>query len=152
MSLETIKAAIPHREPFLLIDEVVEQTENHIVCRKKFTGQEFWYAGHYPSFPLTPGVLLCEAAMQTGAVLLAKLIEDNPDGVPVVSRMNHVKFKSMVRPGDTVTLDVELTDEMAGAFFLNAKVLVGNKTAVTFDFACKMAPRNQEKGSSGGGE
>jgi 3-hydroxyacyl-[acyl-carrier-protein] dehydratase len=112
------------------------------VCRKTFTGQEFWYQGHYPNFPLTPGVLLCEAAMQAGAVLLAKVVADNPDRVPVVSRMNHVKFKSMVRPGDTVTLDVELTEEMAGAFFLNAKVLVGDTTSVTFDFACKMAPRN----------
>jgi 3-hydroxyacyl-[acyl-carrier-protein] dehydratase len=141
MSLEAIKSAIPHREPFLLLDEIVEQTENHIICRKKFTGDEFWYRGHYPNFPLTPGVLLCEAAMQAGAVLLAKVVADNPDRVPVVSRMNNVKFKSMVHPGDTVTLDVELTETMAGAFFLDAKVRIGDRTAVTFDFACKMAPR-----------
>jgi 3-hydroxyacyl-[acyl-carrier-protein] dehydratase len=141
MSLEVIKSAIPHREPFLLIDEIVEQTDNHIVCRKKFTGEEFWYQGHYPSFPLTPGVLLCEAAMQAGAVLLAKLVADNLDYVPVVSRMNNVKFKTMIRPGDTVTLEVRLTEQLAGAFFLNAKVTVGKRTAVTFDFACKMAPR-----------
>ena len=125
----------------MLIDEIVEQTENRIVCRKKFTGEEFWYRGHYPEFPLTPGVLLCEAAMQAGAVLLAKVVADNPDRVPVVSRMNNVKFKTMVRPGDTVTLDVELTEKMAGAFFLTAKVTKDDKTAVTFDFACKMAPR-----------
>lgn len=142
MSLEAIKAAIPHREPFLLLDEIVEQTENHIICRKKFTGQEFWYAGHYPDFPLTPGVLLCEAAMQAGAVLLAKVVADNPDSVPVVSRMNRVKFKTMVLPGDTVMLDVVLTEQLAGAFFLTAKVLVGEKTAVTFDFACKLARRS----------
>lgn len=141
MSLEAIKSAIPHREPFLLIDEIVEQTDNHIVCRKTFTGEEFWYPGHYPSFPLTPGVLLCEAAMQAGAVLLSKVVSDNPDMVPVVSRMNHVKFKAMVRPGDTVTLEVELNEQLAGAFFLDATVTVGNRTAVTFDFACKMAPR-----------
>jgi 3-hydroxyacyl-[acyl-carrier-protein] dehydratase len=143
LSLEAIKAAIPHREPFLLLDEIVEQSENHIICRKTFTGQEFWYAGHYPDFPLTPGVLLCEAGMQAGAVLLAKIMTAKyPDRVPVVSRMNHVKFKAMVRPGDTVTLDVELTEEMAGAYFLNAKVIVGDKTAATFDFACKMAPKD----------
>jgi 3-hydroxyacyl-[acyl-carrier-protein] dehydratase len=143
MSLEAIKAAIPHREPFLLLDEIVEQQKNHIICRKTFTGKEFWFQGHYPDFPLTPGVLLCEAAMQAGAVLLSKVVASQPDRVPVVSRMNHIKFKAMVRPGDTVTLDVELTEEMAGAYFLNAKVLVGDKTAVTFEFACKMAPRNQ---------
>jgi 3-hydroxyacyl-[acyl-carrier-protein] dehydratase len=55
--------------------------------------------------------------------------------------MNHVKFKTMVRPGDTVTLEVELTEQLAGAFFLDATVMVDNRTAVTFDFACKMAPR-----------
>src|SRR5215216_1058134 len=125
MSVERIKSAIPHREPFLLIDEIVEQTDNHIVCRKRFTGEEFWYPGHYPDFPLTPGVLLCEAAMQAGAVLLSKLFAGDPDSVPVVSRMNHVKFKTMVRPGDTVTLEVELTEQLAGAFFLDATVMVG---------------------------
>jgi 3-hydroxyacyl-[acyl-carrier-protein] dehydratase len=140
MTLEAIKAAIPHREPFLLIDEIIEHTDNHIVCRKTFTGQEFWYAGHYPGFPLTPGVLLLESAMQAGAVLLAQVVADNPDRVPVVSRINNVKFKHMVRPGDTVTLDVTLTEKMAGAFFMDAKVMLGDKLAVMFDFACKMAP------------
>jgi 3-hydroxyacyl-[acyl-carrier-protein] dehydratase len=141
MSLEAIKSAIPHREPFLLIDEIVEQTENRIVCRKRFTGEEFWYAGHYPTFPLTPGVLLLESAMQAGAVLLAWVVKDNPDKVPVVSRINNVKFKMMVRPGDTVTLDVTLTEQLAGAFFMDASVLLDDKTAVTFEFVCKMAPK-----------
>jgi 3-hydroxyacyl-[acyl-carrier-protein] dehydratase len=141
-SLDTIKAAIPHREPFLLLDEIVEQLENRIVCRKKFTGDEFWYPGHYPNFPLTPGVLLCEAAMQAGAVLLAKYAAEVPGGVPVVTRMNNVKFKHMVRPGDTIDLTVELTERMAGAYFLAAQVSVGGKTAVTFDFACKLAQTN----------
>ncbi len=58
----------------MLVDEIVEQSDNRIVCRKRFTGDEFWYRGHYPEFPLTPGVLLCEAAMQAGAVLLAKIV------------------------------------------------------------------------------
>ncbi len=141
MSLETIKSAIPHREPFLLVDEIIEQSENRIVCRKRFTGDEFWYRGHYPEFPLTPGVLLCEAAMQAGAVLLATHLADVP-GVPVATRMNNVKFKAMVRPGDTIEMEVELTEKMAGAFFLGATVSVGDKIAVTFDFACKMAQTN----------
>src|SRR5262245_12644319 len=135
MSIDAIKSAIPHREPFLLIDEIVEQTENRIVCRKRFTGEEFWYAGHYPKYPLTPGVLLLESAMQAGAVLLAKLVDDTHDNVPVVTRINNVKFKQMVHPGDTINLDVTLTEQMAGAFFMNALVLLDGKTAVTFEFA-----------------
>jgi len=141
MSLETIKAAIPHREPFLLLDEIVEQSDSRIVCRKRFTGDEFWYPGHYPDFPITPGVLLCEAAMQAGAVLLARFAADQLGTVPVVTRLNNAKFKAMVRPGDTVTLEVELKDQLSGAYFLDARVKNGDATAVTFDFACKLAQR-----------
>jgi 3-hydroxyacyl-[acyl-carrier-protein] dehydratase len=143
MSLESIKAAIPHREPFLLVDEIVEQSADRIVCRKRFTGDEFWYPGHYPDFALTPGVLLLESAMQAGAVLLAKVAEDNPDKVPVVTRINNVKFKTMVRPGDTIMLDVTLKDQLSGAFFMDANVLLEGKPAVTFEFVCKMAARSQ---------
>ena len=69
--------------------------------------------------------------MQAGAVLLAKVVADNPDRVPVVSRMNNVKFKAMVRPGDTITLDVTLREQMADAFFMDAKVLLGEKLSVS---------------------
>jgi 3-hydroxyacyl-[acyl-carrier-protein] dehydratase len=141
MTVERIKAAIPHREPFLLLDEIVEQTDTRIVCRKRFTGEEFWYAGHYPDFPITPGVLLCEAAMQAGAVLLAKYAANVPGGVPVVTRLSNAKFKAMVGPGDTVTLEVKLKDELSGAYYMDARVLNGEATAVTFDFVCKMADR-----------
>jgi 3-hydroxyacyl-[acyl-carrier-protein] dehydratase len=140
VSLDQIQAAIPHREPFLLLDEIVERSDRRIVCRKRFSGEEFWYRGHYPQFPLTPGVLLCEAAMQAGAVLLAEQFVNEHGDVPVVTRMNNVKFKAMVRPGDTVELHVELTEQMLGAFFLTARVSLEGKTAVTFDFACKLAP------------
>jgi 3-hydroxyacyl-[acyl-carrier-protein] dehydratase len=139
MTLEAIKAAIPHREPFLLLDEIVEQSDSRIVCKKRFTGAEFWYPGHYPDFPITPGVLLCEAAMQAGAVLLSKYAAAEPGSVPVVTRLNNAKFKAMVRPGDTVTLEVELREQLSGAYFLDARVKNGDATAVTFDFACKLA-------------
>jgi 3-hydroxyacyl-[acyl-carrier-protein] dehydratase len=139
MSLDRIKSAIPHREPFLLVDDIVEQSDARIVCRKRFTGDEFWYRGHYPAFPITPGVLLIEAAMQAGAVLLAKHAKQSEGSVPVATRINNVKFKTMVRPGDTITMEVDLVEEMGGAYFLNAMVSVGDKTAATFDFACKMA-------------
>ncbi len=143
MTREAIESAIPHREPFLLVDEIVEQDEQHIVCRKTFTGDEFWFAGHYPDFPLTPGVLLCEAAMQAGAILLSQFVADDDNGVgevPVATRMNDVRFKQMVQPGDTIEMEVTLGERLAGAFFLDAKVTVGGKVAVRFNFACTMAP------------
>ncbi len=141
MSQDQIKAAIPHREPFLLIDEIIEQDDARIVCSKKFTGEEFWYAGHYPDYPITPGVILCEASMQAGAVLLAGMIDDMGGRVPVATRANNVQFREMVRPGDSVTIEVQLNERLADAFFMKAKVTnqATGKLACRFEFACTLA-------------
>ncbi len=148
MSLEAIKAAIPHRDPFLLIDEVVEQTSERIVCKRTFTGEEFWYQGHYPDYPLTPGVLLCEACLQSGAVLLSKITEEaqggqgNSGGVPVATRLGNVQFRDMVRPGDTVKIEVDLTENLANAFYMKGKVTneSSGKLSARCEFACTVAP------------
>ena len=140
MSLAQIHAAIPHRDPFLLVDEIVSWTDDRIACRKKFTGDEFFFRGHYPQFPLTPGVLLCEAGMQAGAILLSRAAAQTPGGVPVATRLNDVRFKKMVRPGDTIDIEVDLVERLANAFFLNAKVTCGGQLAARFEFACTLAP------------
>jgi 3-hydroxyacyl-[acyl-carrier-protein] dehydratase len=138
MSLSQIHALIPHRDPFLFLDEIVEQTSSTIHCRRKFTGQEWFYQGHYPNFPLTPGVLLCESCLQAGAVLLAQQSADSGKKVPVATRMNNVKFKKMVRPGDTIEIQVTLTEKLADAYFMTGKVTVGGKLAASLEFACTM--------------
>lgn len=122
----------------LLVDDIVEQSENRIVCRKTFRADEFFFQGHYPGYPLVPGVILCESAMQAGAILLAQFVQEGK-GVPVATRLNEVKFKKMIRPGDTIEMDVTLNDRMADAFFLAAKVTCAGKLAVRFDFACTLA-------------
>jgi len=139
MSRQEILDAIPHRPPFLLVDEIVERTDSRIVCTKRFTGDEDFFRGHYPGFPLVPGVLLCEAAMQCGAILLARQLADAGGKVPVATRLNNVRFKKIVRPGDTIRMEVELVERLAEAFFLNAKVTVDGKVAVRFEFACTAA-------------
>jgi 3-hydroxyacyl-[acyl-carrier-protein] dehydratase len=139
MSLEQIHAAIPHREPFLLLDEIVSQDQRRIVCRKTFTGDEFWFQGHYPGYPLTPGVLLCEAAMQAGAVLLSQFITESDGKVPVATKLKDVRFRKMVRPGDTIDIEVELKDIVSRAFFLQGRVTVDGQLAARCEFACMMA-------------
>ena len=139
MSLEEIHAAIPHRAPMLLIDEIVERDENHILCRKTFSAAEFFFQGHYPGHPLVPGVILCEAAMQAGAILLSQHVSDG-EGVPVATRLSEVKFKQMVHPDDTIEIDVTLDEQLANAFYLTAKVKTEGKLATRFQFACTMAP------------
>ncbi len=76
--------------------------------------------------------------MQAGAVLLSKLVGDKPGAVPVATRANNVQFRKMVLPGDTVLIETQLVERLAGAFFLNAKVTVDGKVAVRFDFACTL--------------
>ncbi|MDG2408130.1 MAG: beta-hydroxyacyl-ACP dehydratase [Pirellulales bacterium] len=137
MSLTPIQAAIPHRDPFLLIDKIVEQEENRIVCQKELSGDEFWFRGHYPGFPLMPGVLLCEAAMQAGAVLLSAYADG--EGVPVATRLRDVRFKRMVRPGETITLEVTLDEKVSQAFFLTARVTVAKELAMRMQFTCTLA-------------
>jgi len=138
MSLAEIHAAIPHREPFLLVDEIVERTSDRIVCRKHFRGDEFFYRGHYPQQALTPGVLLCEAAMQAGAILLSGQAQGPPGKLPVATRMNDVRFKRMILPGETIDIEVDLVERLADAFFLRAKVACQGKLAVSLEFACMM--------------
>jgi len=138
--LEEVKAAIPHREPFLFVDEIVECDENRILCKKTFHGDEFFFAGHYPGRPIVPGVLQCEAAMQAGAILLTRIFkdEDVSGRLPVVAKMGEVRFKKVVHPGDTLMLEVKFKNKMAGAYFLHAKVTVDGKTAAQFEMACAL--------------
>jgi 3-hydroxyacyl-[acyl-carrier-protein] dehydratase len=144
MSREQILAAIPHRPPFLLVDEIVEWTESRIVCTKVFTGREDFFAGHYPGYPLVPGVLLCEAAMQAGAILLSKHFTGLENKVPVAAKMNGVRFKRIVRPCELIRMEVELVERMIDIFFLKAKVTVEDQIAVRFEFACTAAEKQDE--------
>ena len=115
MSLESIHAAIPHRAPMLLVDEIVSQEEDSIVCRKSFSADEFFFQGHYPDQPIVPGVILCEATVQSGAILLSSKMKQQ-SGVPVLTRMTDVKFKNMVKPGDTIEMSVKIDDIVSSAF------------------------------------
>lgn len=135
---KSIEASIPHRAPMLLVDDIQSQSEDSIVCLKTFRGEEFFFQGHYPDFPLVPGVILCECAAQAGAILLSSKVSA-VDGVPVLTRMNDVKFKNMVRPGDAIEISVTLDDTVSNAYYLTGQVTVGGKLAVRLSFACTVA-------------
>ena len=139
MDRDAIQQRIPHRPPFLWIDEVVEQSEDRLRARKYLDPALDVFSGHYPGFPVLPGVLQCEAAFQAGALLIASLISLEEDQVPVVTRVNNVKFRRMVRPGETLDVEVELTERVANAWFLSGKTSVAGEVAARLEFACTAA-------------
>lgn len=134
-SRAAIEAAIPHRPPMLLVDEIVSRSDSEIHCRKTFGHDEFFTQGHFPNFPLVPGVILCECALQSGAILLSQQMAV-PNSVPVATRLDGVKFKHMVRPGDTIDIQVQMKDVVSTAYFLTGKISVNGKLAARLDFAC----------------
>ncbi len=136
MNQDEIKQLIPHRDPFLWLDEVVEVTDSTIHARKYLPADLDVFAGHYPGNPVFPGVLQLETAMQAGAVLIAKSQPMDAGKVPVATRISDTKFRRMIHPGETMDIHVTLTEKLANAFFLTAKVSVDGKVATRLDFAC----------------
>ena len=143
MTLDEVLATIPHRPPFLWVDEVVALTPETITTRKRFDGSEAFFAGHYPDFPIVPGVIICEAIYQAGAILLSKRAGDRIQGglIPVLTRSSDGRFKTMVRPGDTIEVEAELVEEVATAFQLKGKAKVNGKLAVSVSFTCALVPK-----------
>ncbi len=139
MNREEIQQQIPHRPPFLWLDEVVSMDETSIHARKFLAADLDVFRGHYPDFAVLPGVLQCEAAMQAAAVLIAQLIETDDDRVPVATRMNNVQFRRLVRPGETLDIEVTLTEQLQNTFFLKGRVSVDGKVTTRLEFACTAA-------------
>ena len=146
MTAQQIEKMIPHRPPMRLIDEVVSQDESTIVCKKTFSADDFFVQGHFPDYPLVPGVIQCECCLQAGAVLLSRYAANDPNAdpnaVPVATRMDSVKFKRMVRPGDTVEIHVTLNEQLSNAYFLTGKMLLDGKLTARLNFACSLTNPN----------
>ena len=140
--MEDILRTIPHRPPFLFIDEIVEVRADGATCKRTIRMEEPQFEVHYPGNPIMPGVLLCEACFQTGAIYLAKQIEQEGrslnDLTPVLSRITDARFKQMVKPGDEITIEVTMKETISKFHFLKGKVLKAGKPALTIEFALAM--------------
>ena len=144
MNREEIEKRIPHRAPMLLVDHIQSISDSEITCEKTFTSDEPFVQGHFPDFALVPGVILCESCLQAGALLLSEIASLDGDLVPIATRMDGVKFKKMVRPGDTVTIHAKLNEQISNAFYMTGKMTLNGQLAVRLDFACSVAPTAAE--------
>lgn len=123
---------IPQRPPFLFVDKVIDRTENSIKTTLKVTGEEDFFKGHFPGNPIMPGVLLQEALFQSGAALMAGRAGG---GLGVVTRVQNAKFKNMVRPGDVLEMEVQLTESISNAHYMKGTTKVDGKTVLVIEFA-----------------
>lgn len=142
-----ILAAIPHRPPFLYVDEVVEITNRRIVARKFVDPAMDCFRGHYPGNPVFPGVLICECCFQAGAILISHAIGGwtADQGVPVLTRISDARFRRIVRPGETLDLDVVVDDLVDQAYYCTARASVGSEATLRVQFVCLLTLEGSQR-------
>lgn len=134
MNAPAVTDLIPHRPPFLFVDEIVAEAEDGLQARRTWRADEYFYQGHYPGAPITPGVLLCEAVFQTGALFMARKAQaagaQPGEGVPLMAKIGEVRFRSPVYPGDVTLLEVKKKDEAAGFTIMAGSIKKADGTRV----------------------
>jgi 3-hydroxyacyl-[acyl-carrier-protein] dehydratase len=116
-----IESLIPHRKPFLFVDSILSIDEKKITAHKMFSRGEYFYIGHYPNNPITPGVILCETVFQTAAALVLKNFPLE-NGTPVLAKIEEARFKSIVKPEETLMITAELEEKYAKFFLMNGTI------------------------------
>jgi 3-hydroxyacyl-[acyl-carrier-protein] dehydratase len=137
--MASIETLIPHRPPFLFVDEIIDEAEGRLTTRRRVRPEEDFFRGHYPGNPIMPGVLICEAVFQSGCALLVKQLAAGGEGLggltPVLTRITEVKFRNLVRPGDELIIDVKLNDRLGHFMFMSGAVRTADRRRVlTVDF------------------
>ena len=131
MNVTDIMKLLPHRPPFLLIDKILELTETRVVGLKNVTMNESFFVGHFPDNPVMPGVLQVEAMAQTGGVLVLKTVPDPENYLTYFMKIEQVKFKNKVLPGDTIIFALELVSPIRrGLCHMKGQAIVGNKVVM----------------------
>ena len=131
LNQEQIKEIIPHRDPFLLIDEVLElEPVVRVVATKYLRPEETWFKGHFPEMPVQPGVLTVEMLAQAGAVCALSLPE-NKGKIAFFAGIDKARFRQQVKPGDTLVLSVEMVKSRGSIGVGKAVATVNGKKAVT---------------------
>jgi len=137
-----IMAILPHRYPFLLIDRVIEmQRKERIVAIKNVTINEPHFMGHFPDYPIMPGVLMVEAIAQTGGALLLTEIPDRDEKLMVFTGIEEAKFKRPVTPGDQLRIEVTVVNWRTRAVKMRGVITVEGKVVCEATVTCMVVPR-----------
>jgi 3-hydroxyacyl-[acyl-carrier-protein] dehydratase len=144
LEVTDIMAILPHRYPFLLIDRVVEvERKKRIVAIKNVSINEPFFQGHFPDFPIMPGVLIVESIAQAGGALLLTEIPDRDNKLMVFTGIERAKFRRPVVPGDQVRIEITVLNWRATAVRMEGKAFVEGKLACEAIVMCQLVPRQK---------
>jgi len=145
MDIHAIMKLLPHRPPFLLIDRIIELSDKHVVGMKNVTMNESFFIGHFPGAPVMPGVLQVEAMAQCGGILVLSTVPDPENYLTYFMKMNNVKFKQKVLPGDTLIFKAELMGPIRrGICHMQSYGYANNKLVVEAELMAQIV-KNPEK-------
>lgn len=143
MTIEEIKKYIPHRYPFLLVDRVLEMTDDSIVTIKNVTANEDFFNGHFPGAPIMPGVLQIEAMAQSGCIVMLKTKVEDPSKVMIVfSGINKAKFRKPVVPGDQLRMEVRLLEQRRNFVTMAGRATVDGQLTCELEATAALVDRN----------
>ena len=143
LDITQIRRILPHRFPFLLIDRVISLTRKQkIVALKNVSANEPHFAGHFPGFPIMPGVLIVEAIAQAGGALLLTEVPDRDNKLMVFTGIERARFRKPVVPGDQLRIEVEVLAWRTTAVRMQGMVYVGDKLVCEAVVTCQLVPRS----------
>jgi len=136
-----IEKLLPHRDPFLFVDEITEATNEKIVAKHVFTEDEYFFKGHFPEYPVVPGVILVETMAQSGGAGLRKLGILGDDALFFFASVDKVKFRRQVRPGDELRSEVENLRVSPRMIKQRGVAYVGDEVAAEAEWMCMIGQK-----------
>ena len=142
--IQEIMGFLPHRYPFLLIDRIVEfEPTKRLVAIKNVTINEPFFQGHFPDYPIMPGVLVVEAMAQAGGIIMMHELPDRQEKLVVFTGIERAKFRRPVTPGDQLRIEVDVLSFRSRAGRIEGRATVEGKLACEATLTCQVVPRNR---------